>query len=148
MSISMAETPTVQDRMVTGDRMPTVNESDIVKVALEVMSTKKLGFCCVIDYNGVLAGVFTDGDLRRLLLKHQRPFSSILVDDIKKYMATQPTTVTATSSLSTAVEKMYRTKIWDLPVVDEKHSLVGVLHMHAALNPGTEGLNTADYPDN
>lgn len=135
MSILMGKQLAVKDRMVTGDRMPVVNSDDIVKVALEVMSAKKLGFCCVVDNNEVLLGVFTDGDLRRLLLKHQRPFSSILVDDIKRYMSSDPTTVNSSTLLSVAVEKMYQTKIWDLPVVDEKNSLIGVIHMHGALKP-------------
>lgn len=135
MSTPMGEKLAVKDRMVTGNRMPVVKSDDLVKVALEVMSAKKLGFCCVVDNSGVLLGVFTDGDLRRLLLKHQQPFSSILVDDIKRYMSYNPTSVNSLTLLSVAIGKMYQTKIWDLPVVDEKNRLVGVIHMHDALNP-------------
>lgn len=131
----MTKSLNVQDLMVSGNMMPVVKSNDIVKKTLEVMSTVKLGFCCVVGSKNKLLGVFTDGDLRRLLLKHQKPFSAILVDDINKYMTINPSTISLETPVNTAIEKMYKVQIWDLPVVAEGDQLVGVLHMHAALNP-------------
>ena len=95
----------------------------------------KLGFCCIINSEKKLLGVFTDGDLRRLLLRHQKPFSSILIDDIANYMSPNPVTVSPNATIDEAVVKMYETQIWDLPVVTVDGQLVGVLHMHDALRP-------------
>ena len=49
------------------------------------MDEYKLGIICIIDDNFKLLGVITDGDLRRAILKSQKPFSAILVDDVIDY---------------------------------------------------------------
>ena len=135
MSTSKIKNATVKELMVTDERMPAVFVEDIVKKTLEVMSQVKLGFCCIINSEKKLLGVFTDGDLRRLLLRHQKPFSSILIDDIANYMSPNPVTVSPNATIDEAVVKMYETQIWDLPVVTVDGQLVGVLHMHDALRP-------------
>ena len=55
--------------MLTNKKIPFVNENEIMKNALRVLSSKKLGFLVVINSQGLNSGIFTDGDLKRLMQK-------------------------------------------------------------------------------
>jgi CBS domain-containing protein len=123
----------VEQLMVSGDLVPVVSSEDFVKRALEVMCEKKLGFCCVVSTEGILIGVFTDGDLRRLVLKHQKPFTAILADDISLYTSKNPVTIKPGSSAIESVSVMRENNIWDMPVVEESGKFLGVLHLHSLI---------------
>ena len=61
---------TVSDLMLTHNKIPFVNENDVMKKALKTLNSKKLGFLVVINNQGLNTGIFTDGDLKRLM-QHQ-----------------------------------------------------------------------------
>lgn len=123
----------VSDVMLPLDKFPVANERVIVKICLESMCKYKLGITTIVDKSGHLLGIFTDGDLRRKLLFDQKPFAALFVDDVVDHMVKDPYTVKSTDSLKSAVDLMDEHQVWDLPVTDSTNFLVGLLHLHPAV---------------
>ena len=123
----------VRDVMIAEDRVPSIEEKTILKEALEEMGRSKLGIVCIINSKKRLLGILTDGDIRRKLLKVQKPFSAFFVDDALDHAISTPSTIKPNDSLNYAVEVMEQKQIWDLPVIDGEGVLVGLLHLHPAV---------------
>tara|TARA_B100000029_G_C17259166_1_gene845646 strand:- start:74 stop:481 length:408 start_codon:yes stop_codon:yes gene_type:complete len=119
--------------MLKINEFPVINENSILKEALEEMNKYNLGIVCIINNQNKLLGVITDGDIRRKLLKVQKPFSALLVDDALIYSIKKPITVKSDDTLQKCVEIMGRKQIWDLPVINANENLVGLLHLHPAV---------------
>ena len=120
----------VRDAMLPLGRFPVVPPSMFLKPALEEMGRARLGIVCISDTDGVLAGILTDGDIRRQLLKIQKPFSSFFSDDVIDHAVRSPVTVFEDASLWEAVDLMEAKQVWDLPVIDHNGKLTGLLHLH------------------
>ena len=120
----------VSEVMLGLDSFPVMPGSTILKEALEEMGRWRLGIVCVVDDQGRLTGIFTDGDIRRKLLTVQKPFSALFVDDVQDHATDNPTTINPDSSVLEAVNIMGDKQVWDLPVVDGNGKLVGLLHLH------------------
>lgn len=120
----------VAEVMLGLDRFPVVPPTMFLKQALEEMNKWRLGIVCIRQEDGSLAGVFTDGDVRRQLLSMQKPFSAFFSDDVIDHATTSPTVALDTTPLIAAVGLMEDKQIWDLPVVDASGRLVGLLHLH------------------
>jgi len=123
----------VSDVMLSLPHFPVVQQDVIVKVCLEEMGRYRLGIACIIDDSGQLLGIFTDGDLRRKLLKIQKPIASLFIDDVIDHGIRNPIKVMPSDSLTSAVALMELHQVWDLPVVDGSTMLVGLLHLHPAV---------------
>ena len=123
----------VSDVMLSLGRMPVIGETVIFKEALEEMGRKRLGIACVVDSKNKLLGILTDGDVRRMLLRVQKPFSAFFVDDALAHSIQSPLTIGPGDTLIQAVRLMGEKQIWDLPVVDASGVLVGLLHLHPAV---------------
>ena len=124
------KTVLVSDVMMGLDRVPVINEFVILKEALEEMGRTRLGIVCIANDENKLLGIMTDGDIRRKLLKVQKPFSAFYVDDALDHAIRSPMVIKPGATLFDAVDVMEQKQIWDLPVVDEKGLLVGLLHLH------------------
>ncbi|OGU20827.1 MAG: D-arabinose 5-phosphate isomerase [Hydrogenophilales bacterium RIFOXYD1_FULL_62_11] len=122
----------VRDVMHTGDALPRIDREASLKTALLEMTQKGLGMTAVVDAAGKVAGVFTDGDLRRAL-EHALDLQLARVTDL---MTSNPKTIRADELAVAAVEKMETLKINGLLVVDADHTLVGALNMHDLLKAG------------
>ena len=133
MTIKKNETMKVSQVMLPLDRFPVIGEREILKEALEAMGRSRLGIACIVDGIGKLLGILTDGDIRRKLLKVQKPFSAFFVDDALVHAIKSPVTIKPTDTLVQAVTLMGKKQIWDLPVVDTQGTLVGLLHLHPAI---------------
>ena len=133
MSIQMNESMLVCDVMLSLNRFPVIREKVILKEALEEMGRNRLGIVCIINEEKKLLGVLTDGDLRRKLLKVQKPFSAFFIDDALDHSIRSPITVKPDQTLWLAIEKMEEKQVWDLPVIDTSGVLVGLLHLHPAV---------------
>lgn len=121
----------IKDLLIRNDKIPIVYEKGLLKEALESMSKFKYGICfCVSKKTGKLLGILTDGDVRRKILKIQKPFSALLNDDLIIHINKRPTKIKINSKLSSAVKLMKKNLIWDLPVVNKNNELVGMLHLH------------------
>lgn len=122
-----------KDVMLDISRFPVVRPRMILKEVLEEMTRHAFGIACVVDDVGRLVGILTDGDLRRVTLRQQKPWSALFVDDIMVHANKQPRTVAPESTLVDAIRFMEENRIWDLPVVDAEGRLVGLLHLHQAI---------------
>ena len=133
MFIQMNNNILVNEVMLPVEDCPVVSENTILKEALEQMGQFKLGMCCIIDSSSKLMGILTDGDLRRKLLRSQKPLSALFVDDVLLHSIQSPIVVHPTNLLIEAVTLMDKNQVWDLPVVDNENNLLGVLHSHRAV---------------
>ena len=133
MSTQKNKTMLVSEVMMGLDRVPVIKESVILKEALEEMGRTRLGIVCIVNGDNKLLGILTDGDIRRKLLKVQKPFSAFFVDYALDHAILAPMTTKPGDTLVHAVDVMEQKQIWDLPVVDDKGLLVGLLHLHPAV---------------
>ncbi len=120
------------DVMVSGNAIPAVNKSASVKEALLEMSTGQLGFLIVTDQQNKLAGVFSDGDLRRAL----DGGIDINTTRITEVMTKGGHSVQVNQPAVKALELMEKHKIYALPVLDENQCVCGALNMHSLLQAG------------
>lgn len=119
---------TVADVMHSGDALPAVAEGTPLKTAVVAMSEKSLGMLAVIDKQGSLKGIFTDGDLRRLL-ETRDSLAGLTVDEIMK---PNPVTIAPDKLAAEAAKLMQQKRIGGLLVTDNGR-LVGALNMHDLL---------------
>ncbi|NQV57197.1 MAG: CBS domain-containing protein, partial [Rhodospirillales bacterium] len=77
--------------------------------------------------------LFTDGDLRRLVLKNQKPLSALFADDIVDHARREFTTIPSDTSIEDALDLLQQREVFDLPVLDGGGRLEGVIHLHPAL---------------
>ena len=124
----------VSDVMVTGDRVPSVMLDALLPAAIMEMTKKGLGMTAVLGADGVLVGVFSDGDLRRTL-ETRDSIKSIRVADI---MTRTPKTIGAQRLAVEAAELIQRHKIGSsgLLVVDEQNKLLGAVHVLDLMRAG------------
>lgn len=116
----------VSDVMRTGDRIPRVTVDTSLLDALREISSKQLGMTAVLDAEGRLQGIFTDGDLRRLLERAADVRNVKLADA----MTRNPLTIAPDVLATEAAQLMDQRKKNQLLVVDAGGALVGALHMH------------------
>lgn len=119
--------------MLPPDSFPVLNKKKILKEALEKMGSMRIGIACIIDENFKLVGVITDGDIRRMLLKVQKPFSAFFADDAIEHAVTTPLCTNSNETLLKAIELMEEARVWDLPVINNEGQLQGLLHLHPAI---------------
>ena len=129
----------VEDVMIPMGNFPAVTQKTILKEALTEMGEANLGLVCIINEKKELLGLITDGDLRRKLLKVQKPFSAFFVDDALVHAEQNPITCNSEDNLKEVVQLMGEKQIWDLPVVRKNNELVGLLHLHPAVKKILEG---------
>lgn len=123
----------VGDVMIGLNDTPKIAKQTLLKEALEIMDEKKLGIVCIVDDDSQLEGIITDGDIRRMLTKVQKPMAALMSDDVINHAIINPTTVNMNTDLVEAVSIMGNKQIWDLPVVDDNNILKGLLHLHPAI---------------
>ena len=116
----------VSDVMRTGDRIPRVTVNTPLLDALREISSKQLGMTAVLDAEGRLQGIFTDGDLRRLL-ERAADVRNVKLADV---MTRNPLTIAPDVLAAEAAQLMDQRKKNQLLVVDASGALVGALHMH------------------
>jgi len=122
----------VRDLMHQGDAVPRIPATASAREAIREMTAKKLGMTTVVDAKGQLAGVITDGDLRRFLEK-----GNSLVKAKAKDLGTRfPKTIQADALAAKALQTMEQFSITSLVVVNERNRLIGVIHLHDLLKNG------------
>lgn len=110
--------------------VPQVKPNDIMTQAIIEISEKMLGAAAVID-NDKLVGIVTDGDLRRMLMKHPN-IEAVTVDEI---MTKSPTTIEKSAHVADALNIMQSKEISVLPVM-ENGKYVGMIHIHDIIKEG------------
>ncbi len=122
----------VDDIMHRGAEVPRVVDDVLVSSALLEMTEKKLGMTAVVDTHGCVVGIFTDGDLRRMLEKNL----DVHITPVSKVMTQPCTTILAEILAAEAMQIMESKKINALLVVDKHQNLQGALNMHDLLRAG------------
>ncbi|HET9995793.1 MAG TPA: KpsF/GutQ family sugar-phosphate isomerase [Candidatus Acidoferrum sp.] len=117
----------VEHLMHSGEAMPRVGIETLMPDVFHEMSAKKLGMTTVVEANGTLAGILTDGDLRRLMEKHRGAVLEMQAGDC---MTRNPQTIGAHVLASEALNLMEKRKITSIVVVDEARGALGVVHLH------------------
>ena len=123
---------TASDIMLTKNKIPFINENQYMKKALKVINLKRLGFLVITNNQGLTNGVFTDGDLKRLMQKKNR----IENLKIKSFMTKKPFSVEKNTLASEILIQMNKRKITNVCVYDKenKNKTIGVIHIHHLLN--------------
>jgi len=123
----------VCDVMNSSGSLPVVGKDTLVKDALFEITSKNYGATCVVGDDGLLAGIFTDGDLRRLIAKEGINCLDRRVGDV---MICSPRTIAPEALAAEAVHIMEKLEISVLVVVDKEHRPVGMVHIHELLQSG------------
>ncbi len=126
-----AQLKTVEDIMITGKKIPFVNENMLMNKALKILSEKKLGILVVKNKNNKTTGIITDGQIRRFSQKKLN-FHSL---PVKKIMTKKPIAIEKNELAARALSLMNSKKITSLVVYSKKKPLVtiGVVHVHTIL---------------
>ena len=126
-----AKLKTVEDIMLTGKKIPFVNENLQMKKALKILSDKKLGVLIVQHKKRQTTGIITDGQIRRFNQKNP----DLLETKVNKVMTRNPVSVEKNDLAAKALSIMNNKKITSLCVFDKKNKgrTIGVLHVHTIL---------------
>lgn len=122
----------VDDLMRTGNTMPKVKKDSLLSTALIEMSHKRMGMTTIVNDDDTLAGIFTDGDLRRALDKNL----DVHTTKVSAIMTTNCKTITLGILAFEAVQIMEKYQITALAITAKNHTLLGVIHMHDLLKSG------------
>jgi arabinose-5-phosphate isomerase len=127
----------VKDIMLTGASVPQVPEGTAMEDAVTEINRLELGVTLVIRSDKTLAGIITDGDLRRLIAE-KKYVADLKVEDV---MTKNPRTVALNSPAYDALNMMEKYQITVLPIIDAKGKTRGILHLHDILGKGEFKFN-------
>ncbi len=124
----------ISEIMIKGDRIPVVEENTPLKDVIIEITSKRLGTTCVINEAGILTGIITDGDLRRLLEK------TLDMKDLKAkdVMTQKPKVLKENYLASFALQQMENFKITTLIIIDNENKPAGIVHLHDLINLGLQ----------
>jgi len=126
-----AQLRTVEDIMLTGNKIPFIDENLNMKKGLQILSRKKLGFLLIQDKRKRTRGIITDGQIRRFNEKKENLFNV----SAKEIMTKNPISIDKDSLAVKALSLMNEKKITSLCVHNKKNKLktIGILHIHTLL---------------
>jgi arabinose-5-phosphate isomerase len=128
----------VGDIMLSGDALPMVAEKTPMQEAVKSVDAGGLGATIVINANRDLAGIVTDGDIRRMVAA-QKPIPELMVEDV---MTPNPRHIDPHAPAYDALYTMEKHQITVLPVTDAQGRVCGILHLHDILGKGEFKFNT------
>ena len=122
---------TASEVMLTKNKIPFVKENLIIKNAIKVLNLKKLGFLVIVNKSNFITGIFTDGDLKRLIQK-KKTFQNI---EIRKFMTKKPFLVEEDMLATDVLKKLNKKRITNVCVYNKRNKKVvtGVIHIHNLL---------------
>lgn len=124
----------ISEIMIKDERVPIVEEDASLKDVIIEITSKRLGTTCVVDSKGVLTGIVTDGDLRRLLEK-TLDIKDLMAKDI---MTRKPKVLRENYLASFALQQMENYKITSLIITDDEDKPIGIVHLHDLINLGLQ----------
>ncbi|EOQ62792.1 hypothetical protein F935_01881 [Acinetobacter calcoaceticus ANC 3811] len=123
----------VKHLMHTGDELPKVSPDTPMNQVLYEISNKRLGLTTIVDEQEHLLGIFTDGDLRRLIDKQQGFDVNLPVSEV---MTKKPSTISQEARAVEALQQLNLKKISQFVVVDDQNKVIGVISMHDLIHAG------------
>lgn len=128
---------TAREAMRSGDRVASVIGTTPVVDCMRAITKARAGSVVLVDKSGLLRGIFTDGDLRRVLTRGDDP-ASVLAGPVERYATMPCRCVRAGELLQAALRLCAEKKINELPVVDDDGHLVGLLDVQDLVDRGFE----------
>ncbi|MGH7596208.1 MAG: KpsF/GutQ family sugar-phosphate isomerase [bacterium] len=122
----------IDDVMYAGNKIATIGENATIDEVIVEITRKRFGGTCVLSDDGKLAGIITDGDLRRLL-KDRRALDGLVARDI---MTREPKTIHLGTLAAQTLEIMEEHDIMQMVIVDAEHRPKGMVHLHDLLKAG------------
>ncbi len=116
----------IEDIMINLDSTPRISLESSIEFAIKEITSKKLGFTAIVDNQNIPKGIFTDGDLRRLLLNH-----TSLETPISKVLKKKPITLSKKQMAIEALKIMEKQKITSFLIIEKDKSLVGSLTLQS-----------------
>jgi arabinose-5-phosphate isomerase len=129
----------IDEFAITGDLIPRIKSTASLRDAILEISTKRLGAACVMDERNELAGIITDGDLRRLLQK-TTDVSGVTAEQV---MTKNPKSVRKGMLATSVLQEMEAFSITQIIILDENRKLYGLVHIHDLVRAGLGGESTA-----
>ncbi|CAI3131435.1 MULTISPECIES: KpsF/GutQ family sugar-phosphate isomerase [Acinetobacter] len=123
----------VKHLMHTGDELPKVSPNTPMNQVLYEISNKRLGLTTIVDDEEHLLGIFTDGDLRRLIDRQQGFDVNLPVSEV---MTKKPSTISQEARAVEALQQLNLKKISQFVVVDDQNKVIGVISMHDLIQAG------------
>ncbi len=123
---------TVGDLMIKGEELPIADDEMMFLDVVQIITDKKLGCVILTDKSGKMTGVLTDGDIRRILMKH------LNVENLaaKEVMTQNPKTVSEEALAVKALALMEKHSITSIAVCDKNKKPTGIIHIHNLLKAG------------
>jgi len=131
----------VADIMLSGEAVPVASASTSMEAAVAEMDRHGLGALIVVDDDRRLAGIITDGDLRRMIARKKPIFEQSLAEA----MTPSPLHAFAQTPAFDALNIRDRHEITVLPIIDASHRVLGILHLHDILGKGEFKFNGLDH---
>lgn len=122
----------ISEVMLSGDHVPVVTVGSSMVIAVAELNNKNLGAVFVIDQSGILQGIITDGDIRRMLSSGK----NIMDISLDQSMTQHPVMIASSLLAADALSLMQQHEITVLAVVDNYKKLLGILHLHDLLGKG------------
>jgi arabinose-5-phosphate isomerase len=122
----------VSEVMLTGDHIPMTDKDTSLRLAVSILNAKNLGAVLITDAEQRVAGIITDGDVRRMVAKEVDLDEQIVAD----HMTPAPKTISKDLLAADALSIMQEYEITILPITDEQGSLAGILHLHDLIGKG------------
>ena len=126
----------VRDIMHTGDAVPKVSVDTLIKDAIYEISSKKMGVTAVLDQDGKLLGVISDGDLRRWMERTEKTGENLLAKKAGEIMTPDPKVIAKDALAAEAMAIMENSSITCLMILDGDRRPEGVIHLHDLLKAG------------
>ncbi|XZW58232.1 KpsF/GutQ family sugar-phosphate isomerase [Acinetobacter baumannii] len=123
----------VKHLMHTGEELPKVSPNTPMNQVLYDIPNKRLGLTTIVDEQDHLLGIFTDGDLRRLIDKQQGFDVNLPVSEV---MTKKPSTISQEARAVEALQQLNQKKISQFVVVDDQNKVIGVISMHDLIQAG------------
>lgn len=123
----------VKHLMHTGEELPKVSPNTPMNQVLYEISNKRLGLTTIVDEQEHLLGIFTDGDLRRLIDRQQGFDVNLPVSEV---MTKKPSTISQEARAVEALQQLNLKKISQFVVVDDQNKVIGVISMHDLIQAG------------
>ena len=124
----------IEEIMIKGKDIPVVNEKTSLKDTILEITSKRLGTTCVVNNDGILIGIVTDGDLRRLLEKTLE-IKNLTAEDV---MSKKPKTISKSLLASFALQQIEKFNITSLIVVNKENKPEGIVHLHDLVKLGLQ----------
>ncbi len=122
----------VAEVMITGEHIPMVSEDTSLRQAVAILNLKNLGAVLIVDAEKRVAGIITDGDIRRMVAKEINLDTQRAAD----HMTPTPKTISQELLAADALSIMQDHEITILPITDAQGHLAGILHLHDLLGKG------------